>query len=200
MKCKLLATIAFLLATTAVSSGADLLRGTIPSQSAEADWSGAYVGAGVTYSAFRDTDDRFGGFESKGSGLDASFHVGYMHQISNNIVVGIEADYSRLNAAFTTLPPFFPDLEVETVASLRGRLGVAFDKVQPYVTAGIVYADTSFDGLDDTGLALGIGLDVKVTDNVLFGFQYQHHEFYDFGGDPIDVQNDVGTARLSYQF
>ena len=98
------------------------------------------------------------------------------------------------------MPPFFPDLEVETVASLRGRLGVAFDKVQPYVTAGIVYADTSFDGLDDTGLALGIGLDVKVTDNVLFGFQYQHHEFYDFGGDPIDVQNDVGTARLSYQF
>ena len=91
-------------------------------------------------------------------------------------------------------------MEVEDVFTLRGRVGVAFDRVQPYVTAGITYASTSMDDLDDTGYVLGLGIDVKITENVLFGIQYQHHVFEDFADDPIDVDHDVASARLSYQF
>lgn len=200
MKYRLITAVAFLLTTTVAGHSADLLRGTISSQAADANWSGAYVGAGVTYGAFSDTDERFGGFESEGSGLAGTVHAGYMHQMDNNIVVGIEGDYTKLDADFTTLPPGFPALEVEDVFTLRGRVGVAFDRVQPYVTAGITYASTSMDDLDDTGYVLGLGIDVKITENVLFGIQYQHHVFEDFADDPIDVDHDVASARLSYQF
>ncbi len=193
--------VALFLATTVSGHGADLLRGSIDAPVAsEANWTGAYIGAGVYYGAFSDTDDRFPGFESKGSGLAGSIHAGYMFQMDNNIVVGIEADYAQLDASFKTLPPFFPALEVESVFTLRGRIGMAFDKIQPYVTAGLTYAKTNFDDLEDTGFVAGLGVDVKITDNVLFGIQYQHHRFEDFADDPIDVDHDVATARLSYQF
>ncbi len=200
MKNKLAITIAFLLVTTTTGHTADLLRGTISSPAASANWTGAYVGAGVSYGAFSDTDERFGGFESAGSGLAGTVHAGYMHHMDNDIVVGIEADYTQLDAPFTTLPPGFPALDVETVMTLRGRIGVAFDKVQPYVTAGITHASTSIDELEDTGFVAGLGIDVKITENVLFGIQYQHHMWKEFADDPIDVDHDVATARLSYQF
>ncbi len=200
MKYKIVSAVAFLLATTMSGHSADLLRGTIPSQTTDANWSGAYVGVGVTYGAFSDTDERFGGFESEGSGLAGTVHAGYMHHLDNDIVVGIEADYTKLDAPFTTLPPGFPALDVEDVITLRGRIGMAFDKVQPYITAGITHASTSMDDLDDTGFVAGLGIDVKITENVLFGIQYQHHVWKDFADDPIDVDHDVATARLSYQF
>ncbi len=204
MKTVLISSVALLAASTTNLFAADMLRGSIEpdvitTEQADADWSAIYIGAGVGFGSFSDEDERFPNFTSSGSGLGINAHVGFMRQIQD-WVVGIEADYMYLDAEFTQLPPGFPELKVEDVFTLRGRVGYAYGNIQPYVTAGFAHARTNIKDLDGTGYVWGAGVDFKIAEHVMFGLQYQQHKYHDFGDQPIEVDHSVALARLSATF
>ncbi len=187
---------------TCASVQADELRGSIASEAAGgASWSGYYVGVGVAYGSYSDTDGRFPGVVSSGDDVALSIHAGANHQI-DDFVIGLEADLTQLDSSFKVLPaPLAASrLRVNTVVSLKARAGYAFDKFLPYATAGLGYAKTNIAGLDGYGWVAGVGVDYKVQENLLFGVQYVHHRYNEFGGAPIIADFDLFTARLSLKY
>lgn len=196
---------ALILTCATTVAQASELRGSIDSQAvSSSDWSGFYVGAGVSHGAYEDRDERlepfFPGFVSSGSDLGLSVHGGYNLQF-DKIVFGVEADFTHLNSTFRVLPPGFSNLRINNVMSLRGRLGYDLGRFLPYATAGLGYATTNIAGLEDsTGWVAGAGVDYKVTDNLLFGVLYQYHRYEDFAGEPVLAEFDQFSARLSAKF
>ena len=108
------------------------------------NWSGFYVGAMGGY-ASENTSDSVGIKGGFGGGT-----VGYNWQF-NNIVAGIEADgaFGSVSASvFETVVingvtvSGTGTAKVDALATVRGRVGVAFDQVLLYGTAGLALADT----------------------------------------------------------
>jgi outer membrane immunogenic protein len=114
--------------------------------------------------------------------LLGGLHVGYNIQ-DENLVYGIEADIS------------FGD-RIDYLASLRGRLGYAFNELLIYATAGVAFAgfddnQAYWDGYfgkhgvgktdDDmrVGLVLGAGLEYKFAPNWSLGLEGLYYAFAD---------------------
>jgi len=116
------------------------------------NWTGFYIGAMGGY-ASENTNDAGalkGGF--------AGGTVGYNWQF-NTIVAGIEADgaWADVNNSLTaSVPPFGPvtlAAKVDALATVRGRVGVAFDQVLFYGTGGLALADNKV-GITALGVTL----------------------------------------------
>ena len=112
--------------------------------------------------------------------------------------------------------------EVNSLVSLRARLGVAFDPVPllAYVTLGPAWADAdAFVGSSDsgqtfdfgkTGIAWGFGAEWMARPNLVFGIEWLRYDMNDneeitfeaTDGDPeLEFENvDVIRARMSYKF
>lgn len=110
------------------------------------DWSGIYFGGNVGYG--------FGGlgpnsnplplqgvfFPHSATGLVGGFQVGANWQLSNNLVVGTEADVSfvsPLDKPRLAIAPYNGTLDY--IGTARGRIGYAFGTVLPYVTGGLAF-------------------------------------------------------------
>jgi outer membrane immunogenic protein len=90
------------------------------------------------------------------SGTGFGIQVGYDYQFANNILLGIEVDYNKLDIDESRQTPlldlpggpadfaFSNNLEINHSYSLRPKLGYAFDKTQLYVTAGVVWTSAEF--------------------------------------------------------
>lgn len=159
---------AALLATSVLA--ADLPRKSAPAAPAFTrvpafSWTGFYAGVNAGYG--------FGGFTGAGSGIfsDPSgfiggAQIGYNYQM-NQMVIGLETDlqYSDVhgkNAAAKGSMPYF--------GTVRGRLGIAIDRLMPYVTAGYAYGgtDLTVGGNSKTlhhGYVVGGGLEYAFTNN-----------------------------------
>jgi outer membrane immunogenic protein len=108
-------------------------------------------------------------------------HIGYNFQ-SGNFVYGIEGD-----ADFAE--------NIDYLATIRGRLGYAFDSWLLYVTGGGAFISynnvydvrqakgqswTFSDSHQDTGYVIGGGIEKKITPNISIGVEAL---YYDFGSD-----------------
>jgi len=109
---------------------------------------------------------------SDGPGIKGGFGggtVGYNWQF-NNIVAGIEADgaFADVSSSITALG-ITATAKVDALATVRGRIGVAFDQVLLYGTGGLALADTKVsvsgsgitlsDTKTQTGWAAGAGVE-----------------------------------------
>jgi outer membrane immunogenic protein len=116
-------------------------------------WTGPYVGAQVGYEwgrtsgALLDPASTFiEGLPSyDASGVVGGAHIGYNYQISQ-FVLGIEGDvegssYSGSGALATGLPFTSYTTRIPIQGSIRGRVGVAWDRVLFYATGGAEFAD-----------------------------------------------------------
>jgi outer membrane immunogenic protein len=150
----------------------------------------------------------FGGTGARGLDNDGFMFGG---QIGGNVqfgmfVAGIEADISYVdigasNVVTTTglaggngTTTFRSDMEY--FGTVRGRLGLAFDRVMVYATGGLAYADLGYgvdfvaaapgtarlrgDG-DDTefGWTVGGGIEFAITNNLTIKGEYLYYEFDD---------------------
>ncbi len=141
------------------------------------DWSGFYAGLHAGYAwAGRDWDpdggDDDGAFEYDMRGALAGAQIGYNWQI-NNFVFGVEADAAWSDAR-DTVSEFggfvTAEAEMRWLATVRGRVGYAWDRFLVYGTGGAAFAgvDTEvnflFGGGDSasathTGWAAGLGVE-----------------------------------------
>ncbi|MGF1619389.1 MAG: outer membrane protein [Rhodomicrobiaceae bacterium] len=142
-------------------------------------WTGFYFGghAGVAFDDADDSDEVFAG----------GIQIGYNWQKHGPWVFGVEADYSFIDAEL-----------VDYMASIRGRVGYAFDNLLVYGTGGIAFTEQDFLG-DLVGWTAGLGMDYKLTQNISVGAETLYYNFEeDSGFDDAEVWQV--RARLNYHF
>ena len=201
-------------------------------------WTGFYLGgnAGYAWGDSKATDvlffDSIGGVYTPGglyAGNDVKFgnmdgwvaggQIGYNYQFTNNVVVGIEADFqwtgaedSRSFYATVDGPYYQTSAELEWFGTVRARLGYAFDRLLVYGTGGFAYGQGSADyfGLTSsstqTGWTLGLGAEVGFDRNWSAKLEYL---YVDLGSatfptvvGPVSTGLDANILRagVNYRF
>jgi outer membrane immunogenic protein len=193
-------------------------------------WTGFYIGlhAGVVGSDSKATN-LLSGFAAKfdDTGFIGGAHAGYNYQFPQGFVIGLEGDidYTSLSKTQTFAGPTFSEsdrFKSDWQGSIRARAGYAFDRVLPYITGGVAFANQKFtvSGFDTvlgpyggsnsttrTGWTLGAGVEYAMTDNILIRLEGRYSDFgkknYQFAGSaPIKVRFHewAGTLGVSYKF
>jgi outer membrane immunogenic protein len=198
-------------------------------------WTGFYVGAQIGWAHIDDGQTLASPtfalpVNSSGSGVVGGGHVGFNYQV-NRFVLGIENDVEG-NSINTTYPIGAPFVATTGTArldwqvSMRGRVGVAFDRVLVYGTGGVAFGhfiDTYctsaagscvfFDSVPSVraGWTAGAGLEYAFWDRLSARLEYR---YTDFGTQtntlahflaPSGVSNDRVTEQAvrfgaSYRF
>jgi len=179
------------------------------------DWTGFYFGVNGGYGwAQGTTDTYFNGGILHGSGQPsggvAGGQMGFNWQMGR-FVFGAEIDgqWSGQRAALaSTCNPncaALQEVNIKTFATGRGRFGLAFDWIMPYVTAGAAMVNVSdamvvtaggltgrVEGLSGTSLGwtAGAGVDIALTSNLSARLEYLY----------LRVDDHSSTAPVPAQF
>jgi outer membrane immunogenic protein len=215
MKKILLATIALGALAAAPAMAADLRTPAYaPPPMYIYSWTGCYIGGNVgglwARKEWFDHDPgsiTFG--QSDGthdpSGFIGGFQGGCDYQFAGGFVIGIAGDYDWAHASASNASILFPGFtnhtRVNSLASVTGRIGYAWDRFLGYVKGGGAwerdehdYSNGALIGTAATtrsGWTVGIGGEYAFT-NWLTGFA--EYDYYDFGTrDILFVQNDGFT-------
>ena len=175
-------------------------------------WTGFYLGAN-------------GGFglsdKTNASGFVDGGTVGYNVQMGN-FVIGFEGDYdwSSIRASSTAGLCAASATGCQTsnnwIATVRGRIGYAFDRYLPYFTGGLAYgnvkttADFGTDAGNRTGYVIGAGLEYAITNHWTAKIEYIYANLSDrdCGGNcgapptPLasDFKQNLFRLGLNYKF
>jgi len=198
---------------------------------------GAHIGAGWNRTEWTNTANTtaFGdlspgdGFSQTNTGFIGGGQLGCNYQVEN-WVFGIEGTFAGStingtlnNTTFGTADDVF-DTHINTIATVTGRVGYAFNNWLPYIKGGYAGADVKF-GVSDTaganqgsgsetkwhnGWTIGGGLDYGLTPNWIIGVEYDYISLetrnYDVGGGAgvytFDVKPQIHEflVRGSYKF
>ncbi len=238
MRKKLLLSATILLAAISTASAADLSRPMYtkaPPAPAPVLFSGTgvYVGLNAGGKWITNSDDHllttgtdilFNG--NNDSSWIAGGQVGYNWQAPNSPwVFGIEGDidaqrFNRNLVVATAIGPFIPgdnfSLESNWQASIRGRIGYAWDRFLLYATGGAAFTQvkgtvglvgigTFTDDRTVTGATVGGGLEWAVWNNISLGVEgrysfYGHETFnsgtFVLGGLPVTDRINLNTAEV----
>jgi outer membrane immunogenic protein len=149
------------------------------------DWSGGYVGGWIGTACIDGTltDNSVPQtFENAGCGFKGGVMAGYNHQM-DNIVFGVEADWGMSNAIVTNNEAGADyTFALDSIATLRGRLGYAMDDTMFFVTAGGAWARGDVNSTtggaadhlksDHYGWTIGGGIEHAVTDQFRLKLDY----------------------------
>ena len=162
-------------------------------------WTGFYIGGHLGYGEGRFptvadlTDLSRGDIVNDPSGWVGGLHAGYNWQ-HNSFVFGLEADVSAVgwskHTFFGTAPRGIQN-SVDLLATLRGRVGLAFDRALIYATGGLAYTQAKFlshspggtvhgnGTFDKWGYVLGGGAEWKYNPNLSFRLEGLWYKFDD---------------------
>jgi outer membrane immunogenic protein len=172
-------------------------------------WNGPYVGghigAGLDDSAYSDSHGAFIG------GVHAGFNVR-----AGQALLGLEAQWTGIGASggeedtSLVLPGGVTgrfEAEVDWIATLTARLGIAWDRSLFYVKAGAALAETSYSASIDTlpgttfegeesrvGWALGVGYEYAFRNAWSTRLEYL---FMDFGSDSASLSGPAGDLAVA---
>ena len=129
-----------------------------PASAALYNWTGFYLGGHTGYgggSFGPDTNPiplQGTFFPHSVTGLIGGYQAGYNRQLTNNVVLGVEADVSFLSALDRPrLAPAPFNTTADYFATARGRIGYAFGTLLPYVTGGLAWGRSHVDLNDAAG-------------------------------------------------
>jgi outer membrane immunogenic protein len=195
------------------------------------DWSGPYAGAFVGGVAQTGTYDTFcllcgtGTREMNGVGWNAGVLAGWNYQV-DSLVMGVEGDWAFGGKVATNDDPNeLTSFEFNNIATLRARLGMAFDDTLVYATGGVAFADSTFATTDYptgsgfatsdskwvTGWLIGAGMEHAFSDRLSGRIEYTYMSLPDTvytlvnGASTVDVTqafDGIHTVRaaLTYNF
>jgi outer membrane immunogenic protein len=225
------------------------LAGANEAQAAPAyTWTGFYVGVNAGGANHQATTQDLNGwaanginnppyvspwFKSSTTGGTFGAHGGYNWQM-NSFVFGFEADATHVGISQTFVPPnqlaaggcnvcgASATNEITWLATMRGRLGFAFDRVLFFGTAGaaagyvnnnwgfgfLPFSDHQFSASGaQVGYVVGGGVEAMITSNVLLRAEYLHvdlgtsHNTIFWGGPgpsfTTEFKNTVDMARVA---
>lgn len=196
--------VAALLCTTSAVFAADVV---VPEEPITPifTWTGFYLGivGGYNWGKTDWTFDNDNTANHRANGGTIGGTIGYNYQFYNNVVLGLETDLAWSGAKGGTdcpNPEFSCDSKTTWLGTLRPRLGYAYDRFLPYVTAGAAYGRVEISTLykpdDDRvsssstrfGWAAGVGLEYAFTDQITAKIEYLHT---DLGNDDFTVSGDT---------
>lgn len=195
---------------------------TIYSPTAVSGWSGFYAGVNGGYGWGTLTREPAAGgpeTETNSDGFQFGGQAGYNMDMGG-FVIGGEADLQWSNIGYTEDIPGVGSFEsgIDFYGTIRGRAGMSFGAVMPYVTAGFAAGHGSASVTDPgnvrtsqsanhVGWTVGGGLEAKATDNISFKAEYLYVNLgsQTYNGLPtgnIDVTQNFSVVRagLNYKF
>ena len=174
------------------------------------NWTGFYVGAQAGYSLGSDTTRELLTAGRTPLGVQFNYHpesvVGGVHAGFNyqmgSIVLGVEGDVEYMNARggfqdpSRVRSPFDPGglvrAQQDWQASVRARIGYAFDRVMVYGTAGAAFTELDYSyfnplagfgesgSFSKTGWTVGGGVNYALTNNLILGVDYRYTDYGKF--------------------
>lgn len=183
------------------------------------NWTGGYVGGQIGYMwGGGHLDFAVDGFgDPEPDGFIGGVYIGYNHQMSNNIVLGVDAD-----VAFGEVEGFGPGFaedgspaspgsgvqqDLNWNGALRLRAGYAMDRFLPYIAGGLAVGDVDAE-IFDTGVSvasfsetyvgwtIGAGVEFAFTENMIGRFEYR---YTDFGDEDFPATIGADTFNLDLQ-
>ena len=155
------------------------------------DWTGFYAGGQLGYA-----DVTGSGTTADVDGAIYGVHGGYMYDLGS-VVLGGEVDYD-----LSSIDNVAGTADLDDIMRVKARVGYDAGAFLPYVTGGVVRANTSGPDLEVDGDFYGLGVAYKYADNIVFGGEVLQHKFYE--GDAATLTDTLrattATARVSYQF
>lgn len=122
------------------------------------NWTGFYVGANVggIFGHSVQTVDidtlplGIPADDTNYAGVIGGVQAGYNWQLSQ-LVLGVEADidFSSAKKSVATGPLDTHNMALSALGTVRGRIGLAFDRFLPYVTGGVAFADLKNELVDN---------------------------------------------------
>jgi outer membrane immunogenic protein len=234
MKKPFLASVALAALITAPAIAADLRRPVYPPPAPQPTvvipiqkwtWTGCYAGGHVgglwAGKEFVDAAPAESG-DHDVNGWLGGVQAGCDYQFAGGWVIGIQGDYAWTNAEASHVSLLDPSLTIQTriesLASVTGRLGYAWDRFLGYVKGGAAWERDNFNVFNNVTLAtlavsgdrrgwiVGVGGEYAFTD-YLAGFV--EYNYYDFGsrdiisnGGILDINatKNVVKAGLNFRF
>ena len=154
-------------------------------------------------------------------------YLGFNWQL-NNVVLGLEGDFegTDLNGSFrnNSGATSAGSADMNWDASIRGRLGLAFDRSLLYVTGGVAFADYDFQGGPNfgspipccgfsdtlTGWTVGAGFEQAWTGHLTTRIEYRYTDYGSasgglppfFPGVKMSTKNTTSVVRvgIGYKF
>jgi len=193
------------------------------------NWTGCYVGANLGGTWGRSNEEIPGypaNFDISMAGVTGGGQLGCNYMFAPHWVVGLEGDFDGTSLRGDELTTgSFGERYYERwnwTASVRGRLGYAWDNWLVYATGGAAWAnlDSAYFGGYTTGApasssvsgthsgwTVGGGVEYGLTPNWIIGVEYLFAQFERktyicTGCGPVDfdLQTNTIRARLSYKF
>jgi high affinity Mn2+ porin len=189
-------------------------------------WTGFYIGGHVGYGGgslgpgTNPLPEQGVFLPHSSTGLIGGYQVGYNRQLSNHLVLGVEADASftsPLDAPALTPAPFNTTLDY--IGTVRGRVGYAFGTWLPYLTGGVAWGHShvnlndgagnifSSPGQTQPGWTAGAGIEVAVSGNWSAKAEYDYidlsRRMYDlsgFGLPAIAVDPNIHLVKLGLNY
>lgn len=158
---------------------------------ASTDWTGFYAGGQLGYA-----DVTGSGTTADVDGAIYGVHGGYMYDLGS-VVLGGEVDYD-----LSSIDNVAGTADLDDILRVKARVGYDAGAFLPYVTGGVVRANTSgTPDLEVEGDFYGLGVAYKYADNILFGGEVLQHKFYEGDVAPgAGFDATTATARVSFQF
>lgn len=173
------------------------------------NWTGVYVGAQAGYSWGNDTTTELltgnrafiNAFEYHPESVFGGVHAGFNYQMGS-VVLGVEGDIEGMNARSgfhdpsLVRSPFDPGglvrVKQDWQASVRARIGYAFDRFMIYGTGGVAFTELDYTyfnplaGIGEggtfsrTGWTVGGGVNYAITNNLILGADYRYTDYGKF--------------------
>jgi outer membrane immunogenic protein len=219
---RLAAAFVSILAVNTLAWGADLTPPPVAAPAAY-NWSGLYIGLNAGYAAAKVTETVTGGGSGSANipaGL-GGLQIGANWQISS-VVLGFEGDFAGNMAtkSVTVAGALSGTAQIPWLATLRGRVGYAFDRYLLYVTAGgaatelksavTVGAISSATTSSTAGAwTAGGGLEAAFTENLSARIEYLYLDARNINvaqvGPPFvtvtgRLQDNLVRAGMNYRF
>ena len=154
------------------------------------NWSGLYAGAQAGHAWGSSTLN----------GTQVGLYGGVNTNVGQNVIAGVEADINVSGQTASRLVGgTLYKQSSDWNATIRPRIGVGFDKVMPYATAGLAFSDDTLKALGSSssttkiGYAAGAGVEAQVTDRIAVKGEFVH---LGFGRSTHTLPGPV-TARTS---
>jgi outer membrane immunogenic protein len=186
----------------------------VPAPQQSIDWTGIYVGGNLGWN-FGHFDNQSGGtsLSTSANGFGGGLYTGYNFQVTPNVVVGAEADFSltdlqdsRTNGGINV------ESKSDWNSNIRARVGYSFDRYLVYGAGGLALADLELSGNGDSdsktalGWTVGAGGEAAITDNLSARLEYVYQDFgsQDFNLNGTGVSSEFNNSQirmgLGYKF
>jgi outer membrane immunogenic protein len=184
-------------------------------------WTGCYVGGNIgglwdrsENWTVRTPGGAFFGQSLGGHDVDGwigGVQAGCDYQFAGGFVIGAQGDYGWTNADGTHPSALetgvFYHSDVDSLASITGRIGYAWDRLLGYVKVGgawgrvdysasTILVGTAYTASDTrSGWTIGVGGEYALTDHLIGVIEY---DYYDFGNERISLTPQIAGIPTGF--